>query len=682
MPITAEQQQELTTRIEAAQSQPETNVHRMDPVDEYLAELGGVPRDQIRSKIVSKAGNLNVRFKEPGARRIAFAVITDGDLTGSLEPARKLIREGNMDTFILASQRDGHWVPGRLLVANGSALHPWRRVWPDVFATTVPQGSTPTGCFDGFTREAFKFMAELKDNNNQEWWDANRERFRVHVDQPFRCLFSALVPLVGKLGPFETKLSKIMGRARYTWPTAKEGPYRTAHWGAISREGVRKQDDYQMFMSLSRKGLVHGLYWGEEGGHQLLQRLRGLIDTRGEEILALFRDLGLIEHMSLVPEKPFDGPYPAPASVADLKNWAEQKARIAHWHTPDASELADPIGLVDHIFEDFKRLYPVFVLVTSEESDPVAAARKAMGVGAPTLAQLARETSLKEGTLRTMQRALEAKKQIVLQGPPGTSKTYVALRFAEFVAGSRERVKVVQFHPSYSYEDFVEGIRAKTVEVEEGGRKRRELDYGVEDGIFKDLCDDARAALKDPARQDERFVLVIDELNRGNVARIFGELLLLLEYRDRRATLAYSREDFEVPENVYVVATMNTADRSIALVDFALRRRFKFIEMAPDRKMLKRWLRDNPVPHSETVLKLFDIVAGAVDKPEYAIGHSHFMRVHDLVSLRDLWELELKPYLNEYYFSSKTKVTAIEAKVDELLPKPNEDEEPESAPPA
>ena len=168
---------------------------------------------------------------------------------------------------------------------------------------------------------------------------------------------------------------------------------------------------------------------------------------------------------------------------------------------------------------------------------------------------------------------LRRKNNLVLQGPPGTGKTYLAQRLAWLLAGerSRDRVEVVQFHQSYGYEDFVRGYRP----TEAGG-------FELQDGPFLHFCERAR---KDP---DRPHVLVIDEINRGNLSRVFGELLMLIE-TDKRADkwavrMAYARHDegaFHVPPNLYLIGTMNTADRSLALVDYALRRRFAFWTLVP-----------------------------------------------------------------------------------------------------
>ena len=158
-----------------------------------------------------------------------------------------------------------------------------------------------------------------------------------------------------------------------------------------------------------------------------------------------------------------------------------------------------------------------------------------------------------------VKKLLADKRQVVFQGPPGTGKTYVARKLAECLAGSAERVRLVQFHPSYAYEDFVQGFRPVLRDGQPG--------FELTGGPLLAAAEQARA------EPDKRHFLVIDEINRGNLSKVFGELYFLLEYRNEEMSLQYSAKPFSLPDNLYFIGTMNTADRSIALVDLALRRR-------------------------------------------------------------------------------------------------------------
>ena len=200
------------------------------------------------------------------------------------------------------------------------------------------------------------------------------------------------------------------------------------------------------------------------------------------------------------------------------------------------------------------------------------------------VADLAAELLLTVDFLENIQTLLKEKKQVIFQGPPGTGKTYVAQQLAECLAGAEERVTLVQFHPAYAYEDFVQGFRPALANEGTTG-------FALRDGP---LLTSARQARAEP---EQDHFLIIDEINRGNLNKVLGELYFLLEYRDRNVRLQYSNDPFSLPSNLYIIGTMNTADRSIALVDLALRRRFYFEEFHPDiepiKGLLRRWLHKN-----------------------------------------------------------------------------------------
>ena len=268
-----------------------------------------------------------------------------------------------------------------------------------------------------------------------------------------------------------------------------------------------------------------------------------------------------------------------------------------------------------------------------------------------TLANLAESLLYPLAFLERTVKLLEHKRQAVFYGPPGTGKTYVARKLAEHLAGDDGEVVLVQFHPSYSYEDFVEGFRP----AEGGGFELRE-------GPLKLL---ARRARESP---DATFVLIIDELNRGNLAKVFGELYFLLEYRSQDLVLQYSDEPFKLPRNLLVIGTMNTADRSIALVDGALRRRFYFVPFIPDTApvagLLRRWLDTNR-PEFSWVADVVDRANSQLGDRDAAIGPSHFMRSDlddEWVDL--IWSHSILPYIEEQLFGEEDRLA--EFRLDQL----------------
>lgn len=238
-----------------------------------------------------------------------------------------------------------------------------------------------------------------------------------------------------------------------------------------------------------------------------------------------------------------------------------------------------------------------------------------------SLDQIAEELFLPVEGLRDIDLLVQDKKQLIFYGPPGTGKTFVAQALARYYSQSVGSWRLVQFHPSYAYEDFIEGYQP--VELPPGAPG-----FAKTDGPLKTI---ARQAAQRP---DATHVLVIDEINRGNIAKVFGELYFLLEYRDKEVQLQYSEEDrFRLPENLLIVGTMNTADRSIALIDAALRRRFYFYPCFPDRPpiegLLRRWLEKR----KPDMLWIADLVDSAnsllneeLNDRHSAIGPSHFIR--------------------------------------------------------
>jgi len=263
----------------------------------------------------------------------------------------------------------------------------------------------------------------------------------------------------------------------------------------------------------------------------------------------------------------------------------------------------------------------------------------------------------------------------ILYGPPGTGKTYGVVEKALEIldpqllataprlgAGGRALLKqrfdalldegyirFVTFHQSFAYEDFVEGLKARTGD---GGA----LEYAVEPGVFLELCIEAQ-------HSDLPYVLIIDEINRGNIARIFGELITLIEPSKRQGMdealsvrLPYSKQVFAVPANLHLIGTMNTADRSLAAMDVALRRRFRFIEMPPQPQLLDAVI-DN-VPLGELLGTINDRIEVLLGR-DHLIGHAYLMGVTDLPSLADAFRLRILPLLQEYFFEDWQRIAWV-----------------------
>ncbi len=259
------------------------------------------------------------------------------------------------------------------------------------------------------------------------------------------------------------------------------------------------------------------------------------------------------------------------------------------------------------------------------------------------LSQLVNTVSYPDVELKRWVNAIHRKGQAILYGPPGTGKTFLANELARHLIAEGDGFQeLIQFHPAYAYEDFMQGIRPESDEV---GR----LTYPLKPGRFLEFCHKASV------RQDT-CVLIIDEINRANLAQVFGELMYLLEYREQRIPLAAGRT-FKIPSNVRIIGTMNTADRSIALVDHALRRRFAFVKLAPNYELLRQYHQATDFPIDRLVTLLTNLNQ-SIDDPHYEIGITFFLHQDLSVVIQDIWRMEIEPYLEEYFLDAD-KVTAF-----------------------
>ena len=276
-------------------------------------------------------------------------------------------------------------------------------------------------------------------------------------------------------------------------------------------------------------------------------------------------------------------------------------------------------------------------------------------------------------------------KNLILYGPPGTGKTYETVLYALAIVENKPveevkkvysdyddyiekampkyqdylkkgQIKFITFHQSYSYEEFIEGIKPNI-------KNEGALTYKLEDGCFKKFCNDHKND------KDSKYVFIIDEINRGNISRIFGELISLIEDgkrigdpEERKVVLPYSKDEFGVPNNVYIIGTMNTADRSIALLDTALRRRFDFVELLPNVDLL------NGISiEGIDIAILFKTINNRIEElldREHTIGHSYFLKLRDesnqnLQALGKIFKNEIIPLLQEYFFDDYSKIITI-----------------------
>ena len=272
------------------------------------------------------------------------------------------------------------------------------------------------------------------------------------------------------------------------------------------------------------------------------------------------------------------------------------------------------------------------------------------------------EVFMNKEDLEELKSLLRQKKNIILQGAPGVGKTFTAKRLAYSMMGEmdKSRIEIIQFHQNYSYEDFIMGYKPN----EQGG-------FGLENGVFYEFC---QLASTNPGKD---YFFIIDEINRGNLSKIFGELLMLIEkdYRGTKIKLPYNKQLFSIPDNLYIIGMMNTADRSLAMIDMALRRRFKFYSMQPGF--------DNPSFHKqiddlkdERVLNVIEAIKQLNKKiaeddslgEGFCVGHSYFCNVdQDSNWIDNVVKYEICPLLDEYWFDDKDKKETEKQRLLKLL---------------
>ncbi|BCD51178.1 McrB family protein [Helicobacter suis] len=373
--------------------------------------------------------------------------------------------------------------------------------------------------------------------------------------------------------------------------------------------------------------------------------------------------------------------------------------KYSHLYTADLeSEL-------DGITDDFLRLMDQFNEFPPEDFKPTATTPKAVSVTTPS----------KVVSMSSLKIPLNQ----IFYGPPGTGKTYMTINKAlEIILDkqgqeleleikntlealkpevsktiqaefnretddiiraekiNRARAKAlfdyykeqrqidfVTFHQSYSYEEFVEGIKPKMLDGQ--------VCYEIKDGIFKQICKKAKDAQKFPP--EKPYILIIDEINRGNIAKIFGELITLIEPSKRigneeslEVTLPYSGDYFGVPNNLYIIATINTADSSIALLDIALRRRFSFVEMMPKPALLST--NCSGVDLQKLLKAINERIEFLLDQ-DHSIGHAYFLGLETLQDLQDCFKNKIIPLLQEYFYDDHAKIDAVLNKNGMLKPK-------------
>ncbi|MEZ3161687.1 AAA family ATPase [Microbacterium sp. BWT-B31] len=373
--------------------------------------------------------------------------------------------------------------------------------------------------------------------------------------------------------------------------------------------------------------------------------------------------------------------------VSGNPSWSEidgsRLRRAVDWHPGSLakSELPEPLpGMLDKQGDVVDLTSALDVLTTlaarltgtdddhDDDNNPRTVGPPiSVGVSIPPVTDdLVTKLHIPRETLQEYLDVLADRQQIVFYGPPGTGKTFIAEALGAHIVGSDTNDRrTVQFHPSYAYEDFFEGLRPT---VENG-----KVLYTLVPGPLRNLV----AKATTPGNESKAYVLVIDEMNRANLAKVFGELYYLLEYRDQSISLQYSPEtDFRLPKNLFIIGTMNTLDRSISMVDAAIRRRFPFVELHPAVEpvsgVLDAYLKAQG--SDDMRARLLDALNEGIDERDLQIGPSYLMKssARDPVGLERIWKYDILPLLDDHFYGVQTPeqvraqfgLTALLAKVE------------------
>jgi 5-methylcytosine-specific restriction protein B len=412
----------------------------------------------------------------------------------------------------------------------------------------------------------------------------------------------------------------------------------------IHRREAKKRDVLAFVLGMQPDDLVATI----DGDHLRLGRI-------GEGVASLSHDTG-----ATVLTRPVVWTGDVAPSLKELPRGIRSKLRFRK--NEDVVDLTDCLAALGELAElDAQTTEGIDTVdaaidPVNAEDDVAEATASAVAVLTCDVDALARSLHhLDRSWLDELLIGINERRQVVLEGPPGTGKTYLVQRLLDACGVVEGQSALVQFHPTYSYEDFVEGFRP----VATGGSSGAAL--AVQPGPLKRIAEEASKAPSKP------FVLVIDEINRANLAKVFGELYFLLEYRDQEIELLYSAgERFSLPDNLFIIGTMNTADRSIALLDAAMRRRFVFMAMDDTEPalsgLLSRWCQARQQPFGLAVLRdrvNSEMARRGLDRA-LAFGPSYFMRpgLGDPLALDRLWRRELRPMLLEHHYGDHDKIDA------------------------
>jgi len=421
--------------------------------------------------------------------------------------------------------------------------------------------------------------------------------------------------------------------------------YHPYMWAVFYRTSVNnKKDDAQLFFSISNEGFHAGLSFGESNeGKKICDNF----------IQNIEKNLDALWNTYLQPEKMKDltftnnmrNPKIKVTTKEELNTWlSSEKLLDIILFYPDTA-LSQPSSLINKMLDLYRTLYPLYLIAIYQ----------------PSNRNLIDYIDSCMESLENMDNSIDEAEFEIKESNSDESE-------------SQKNFEFITFHQSYSYEEFVEGIFPQVVLPSKTNKDQSNsgisnIKYYIKPGIFKNIVDRARLDYDVFQKKAHPYYLVIDEINRGNISKIFGELITLIE-KDKRLSpkneqteiycrLPYSGEEFIIPPNLFIIGTMNTADRSIALMDYALRRRFAFIECMPDPDVINSSIPELDISDLKIIFKTLNSMICSKLGRDFQIGHSYFMNLENIEELKFVWYYKIIPLLQEYLYDNQRDLFEI-----------------------
>lgn len=487
-------------------------------------------------------------------------------------------------------------------------------------STIIGRGVVESDYEFDISRDDYKHLRKVKWTDEGEWLIGDTTAMKTLTDITRNPLLETIIQLFDGSTVSEPKDNYGSADVNYWWLVANP-----SIWSVTDFE-VGEEQSYTFYNDEGNKRRIFKHFLSAKKGDIVI----GYDSSPRKQILGLFVVSGVDEGKELYFKKTRDLP---PVDLATLRS------------TPELSKMEYMRDNQGSFFKVTPDEFKVIMKLAYGESSTIPTEKKEKYSKEDFL----KEVFVSKDDYNSLENLLLRKKNLILQGAPGVGKTFAAKRLAYAMMGEKdeERIKQVQFHQNYSYEDFVMGYKPN----ENGG-------FDLKNGIFYKFC---KRAENDSER---KYFVIIDEINRGNLSKIFGELLMLIEndYRNKPIQLAYKDEEFAVPENLYIIGMMNTADRSLAMIDYALRRRFSFFEMKPgfENPVFREEIEKQKDPQLNSLVKAIVELNKVIEADDslgsgFCIGHSYLCNLGKHYDLANIVEYDIIPMLREYWFDNNER---------------------------